>query len=129
MELSLYFRDGRMWGDGRDQVGRFLIRGRYELESGKARWSKRYAGKHDVGYDGFNEGKGIWGRWEIPPGQDPDFERGGFHIWPKGMHDPTNPADREAADFERSLSDQPTIDWSTVEATEPSEALVPIGKT
>ena len=34
----------------------------------------------------LNEGKGIWGTWEI------DATRGGFHIWPEGMGDPTAPA-------------------------------------
>lgn len=35
-------------------------------------------------------GKGIWGTWEISSrslGYVSD--RGGFHIWPKGMADPT----------------------------------------
>ena len=45
---------------------------------------KRYLGRNDVIYQGYNEGKGIWGRWEIK-----DFMTGGFHIWPKGMGDPT----------------------------------------
>jgi hypothetical protein len=33
---------------------------------------------------GYNEGTGIWGVWEVPP-----TARGGFHIWPAGMADPT----------------------------------------
>src|SRR5690348_6283620 len=85
MELSLTFRAGTMTGEGRDRVGEFLIRGRYELDSGRCWWSKRYVGKHDVSYSGYNEGRGIWGTWEI---QVPPL-RGGFHIWPEAMGDPT----------------------------------------
>jgi hypothetical protein len=85
MELILTFRAGVMTGEGRDWVGKFLIRGRYDLGNGKCWWSKRYVGKHDVAYQGYNEGKGIWGLWEMK-----DYGwRGGFHIWPVGMGDPT----------------------------------------
>lgn len=84
MELHLTFRDGLLKGEGRDYVGEFLIVGRYQLDDGKCWWTKRYIGQHDVFYDGFNEGKGIWGNWNIDV-----FGRGGFHIWPKGMADPT----------------------------------------
>ena len=77
MELHLKFRKGGMTGEGRDMIGSFLIRGKYQLDDGKCPWTKRYVGKHDVFYQGYNEGKGIWGIWEIPP-----TWRGGFHIWP-----------------------------------------------
>jgi hypothetical protein len=93
MELILNFRQGVMTGEGRDMIGPFLIRGRYNLKDGKCHWSKRYLGKHDVAYQGYNEGKGIWGLWEIPPDS-----RGGFHIWPTGMGDPTSPHLAEAID-------------------------------
>jgi hypothetical protein len=85
MELTLTFRAGVVTGEGRDRVGTFLVRGRYNLEDGKCWWTKRYLSKHDVHYNGYNEGKGIWGLWELisPPW------RGGFHIWPVGMGDPT----------------------------------------
>src|SRR4051794_24085778 len=61
MELLLTFANGDMTGEGRDRVGPFVVRGRYQLEDGKCHWHKRYVGKHDVYYEGFNEGKGIWG--------------------------------------------------------------------
>src|SRR5208283_158196 len=67
MELHLTFRQGVMTGEGRDRIGAFLIRGRYQVEDGQSWWTKRYIGKHDVSYRGYNEGKGIWGLWEIPP--------------------------------------------------------------
>jgi hypothetical protein len=88
MELRLTFHGGVMEGEGRDRVGAFLIRGRYDVEDGRCHWTKRYLGKHDVFYKGFNEGKGIWGVWEIPQGAAPAFS-GGFHIWPEGHPDPT----------------------------------------
>ena len=67
MELKLSFRQGVMTGEGRDLIGPFLIRGRYQVDDGQCWWTKRYIGKHDVSYRGYNEGKGIWGLWEIPP--------------------------------------------------------------
>jgi len=88
MELHLTFRKGEMTGEGRDRVGAFVIRGMYTLPDGKCHWTKRYLGKHDVFYQGFNEGKGIWGVWEIPHDSFGSL-RGGFHIWPEGMLDPT----------------------------------------
>ncbi len=93
MELHLTFRQGVMTGEGRDRIGDFLIRGKYNLDDGKCHWTKRYIGKHDVAYQGYNEGKGIWGLWDIPPSW-----RGGFHIWPTAMGDPTSPHLAEALD-------------------------------
>src|SRR5580704_9018971 len=86
MELHLTFRNGSLTGEGRDWVGKFILSGRYDTRDGRCHWTKRYLGKHDVYYKGFNEGKGIWGTWDIPPEW-----RGGFHIWPEGMADPTRP--------------------------------------
>jgi hypothetical protein len=98
MELRLTFREGVMEGEGRDRVGHFLIRGRYGVADGRCHWTKRYLGKHDVFYKGFNEGKGIWGVWEIPS-EPPYNQRGGFHIWPEGMADPTGSHLTEAAEL------------------------------
>jgi hypothetical protein len=93
MELDLTFRQGVMTGEGRDLIGTFLIRGRYQLQDGQCWWTKKYIGKHDVSYRGYNEGKGIWGLWEIPP-----HWRGGFYIWPKSMGDPTRQTLTESID-------------------------------
>ncbi len=103
MELRLAFRAGEMTGDGRDRVGRFVIRGRYTLADGRCYWTKRYLGKHDVFYSGFNEGKGIWGLWEIPSDSLP--QKGGFHIWPEGMPDPTRLRLEEQADLPAPIRD------------------------
>ena len=69
-------------GEGRDWVGRFVCTGRYDLTDGRCHWTKRYLGRHDVFYKGYNEGKGIWGAWEIPQGADGLRWTGGFYIWP-----------------------------------------------
>ena len=81
MELHLSFLEGKIRGEGRDWVGSFVVTGRYETETGKCWLSKKYLGKHDVAYMGYNEGRGIWGTWEMI---DPPW-KGGFHIWPEGM--------------------------------------------
>ena len=78
MDLSLAFNNGRMTGDGGDDVGRFTIKGRYDSSSRECFWMKTYPGSHVVFYWGYREGKGIWGRWEIAMDC-----HGGFHIWPR----------------------------------------------
>jgi hypothetical protein len=114
MEMRLTFRKGELAGEGRDRVGNFVIRGRYNTADGRCRWHKRYLGKHDVFYQGFNEGKGIWGTWDMPEFAD----RGGFHIWPEGMADPTTQHLTEAVDL-------PVHVEEIVEVENPE--LVPVG--
>jgi hypothetical protein len=100
MELRLTFHAGQLKGEGRDWVGRFTLRGRYDLADGKCHWNKRYQGRHDIFYQGYNEGKGIWGVWEFPDNQFAGLaSRGGFHIWPEGMADPTGSHLTEEADL------------------------------
>jgi hypothetical protein len=112
MELLLKFQHGEMTGEGRDWVGPFIIRGKYGVQDGKCHWTKRYVEKHDVFYQGFNEGKGIWGVWEIA-----DLGlRGGFHIWPEGMPDPTGSHLTEEAEL-------PVLVTEDAEVGEP----VPVG--
>lgn len=87
MSMRLTFRAGTLRGEGTDNIGPFTMDGGYDLGDGRCWWIKRYTGGHDVSYSGYNEGKGIWGVWDIPPSS-----RGGFHIWPAGMADPTQGA-------------------------------------
>lgn len=108
MELLLTFCQGVMTGEGRDFIGDFLIRGQYNPADGKCHWTKRYIGKHDVAYQGYNEGKGIWGLWEIPPSW-----RGGFHIWPTAMGDPTSHHLAEALDSPAETSPAPELGVET----------------
>ncbi len=112
MELHLSFRQGAMEGEGRDMIGTFLIRGKYKVEDGRCTWTKRYIRKHDVAYQGYNEGKGIWGVWEIPPSW-----RGGFHIWPTAMGDPTSPKLAESIDVPTEAVTDP--EFEKVDLAEP----------
>jgi len=82
MQLHLAFANGAIYGDGNDDIGRFLIKGGYDSQTSECYWTKSYVGAHDVFYRGFGEGKGIWGTWEIGI-----FNHGGFHIWPKQADD------------------------------------------
>ena len=78
MDLQLSFANGVVTGTGNDDIGPFVINGRYDAKSCECYWTKTYPGSHDVFYRGFREGKGIWGTWEIR-----NESRGGFHIWPR----------------------------------------------
>jgi len=79
MDLSLTFADGKITGDGIDDIGRFSIKGRYDEKTREVWWAKTYPGSHDVQYHGSLDANGIWGDWAI------HIERGNFHIWPVGM--------------------------------------------
>ena len=78
MDLHLTFANGLLTGEGNDDIGRFLVKGRYDAATLECYWTKTYIGAHDVYYRGFREGKGIWGTWEISI-----LGHGGFHIWPR----------------------------------------------
>jgi len=94
MDLHLDFAGGKMTGEGNDDIGPFIIKGRYDPASRECYWTKTYVGKHDVYYEGYREGKGIWGRWEINA-----FNHGGFHIWPKAAGE----ADGETSSAKENL--------------------------
>jgi hypothetical protein len=81
MDLVLMFANHSVSGDGHDDIGQFIVSGRFDEPSGECYWTKTYIGGHDVYYRGFREGKGIWGLWELPN------ESGGFHIWPLGQEE------------------------------------------
>ena len=121
MELVLRFSEGIIHGEGRDPVGEFLIRGRYETADGRCHWHKRYIGQHDVFYRGFNEGKGIWGVWEIR--SDWFSDRDGFQIWPEGMADPTQQRDSASEELPVSF-EVPEDSLSGTPLTEAAEEPV-----
>src|SRR5947209_17875776 len=106
MELLLTFRQEALTGEGRDWVGKFIVRGRYTLADGRCYWTKRYLARHDVFYQGFNEGKGIWGTWEIPAGALSSEQRGGFHIWPEGQECGGAPELTEEADLPMVVTEE-----------------------
>ncbi|HMJ64441.1 MAG TPA: hypothetical protein VK615_03740 [Candidatus Binatia bacterium] len=77
MDMHLTFARGSIAGEGKDDVGVFFIKGKYDTATKECHWTKTYPGSHDVYYRGFREGKGIWGKWEL------NWGSGGFHIWPR----------------------------------------------
>jgi hypothetical protein len=82
--LRLSFRGGELSGRGHDWVGPFAVDGTYEVDTGRCTWTKRYLGRHRVYYRGTNDGRGIWGVWELPQLAGLFTDRGGFHLWPEG---------------------------------------------
>src|SRR5579862_4722139 len=98
MELMLTFMKGALTGVGRDKVGEFSVRGRYQTADGRCHWHKSYLARHDVFYEGYAEDKGIWGKWQLHPKEIYGLVTGGFHIWPEGMGDPTRLSLHEEAD-------------------------------
>lgn len=101
MELALTFLRGKVTGDGRDVVGKFTMQGRYDLSSGKVVIHKYYE-RHHVLYEGWAElDKGIWGVWTVA-----DVGKDGFHLWPKGMRDPSEPVRRAEADVGRKQKEK-----------------------
>ncbi|MGE3804008.1 MAG: hypothetical protein AB7K24_04970 [Gemmataceae bacterium] len=115
MEMQLTFKEGSFTGEGRDAIGPFRMRGRYSSVDGTCYWTKRYLGRHDVFYKGYNEGKGIWGVWQIGTSM-----RGGFHIWPEGMPDPTQPTLHAAA--------EPPIEFDNLFDESPEEVPIRINR-
>jgi hypothetical protein len=80
MEMTLTLINGRLDGAGRDPVGTFTFDGSYDLADGRCRWLKQYVGAHSINYQGFAEGNGIWGTWDLRwLGYS---ATGGFRIWP-----------------------------------------------
>jgi hypothetical protein len=82
--LGLSFHDGDLSGSGRDWVGSYTVAGTYDVATGRCAWTKRYLGRHAVSYRGVNDGRGIWGVWELPQLGGLFTDRGGFHLWPEG---------------------------------------------
>ena len=66
MQLELTFREGLLRGTGGDWVGQFVLRGRYELDSGKCWFSKQYVGAHTVSYEGLQRGQRHLGSLDDP---------------------------------------------------------------
>lgn len=83
--LNLTCSEGRLTGEGKDWVGRYTIDGSYDLATGQCEWTKQYLRRHAVTYKGTNNGRGIWGVWELTQLWGLLTDRGGFHIWPDGF--------------------------------------------
>jgi hypothetical protein len=83
-DVDLEFAGGVLTGRGRDRVGPYTVEGTYDPLTGRCEWVKRYLGKHKVAYRGVNDGRGVWGVWEIRLLGGLYTDRGGFHLWPAG---------------------------------------------
>jgi hypothetical protein len=82
MKLTLEFsRDGRISGDGIDDIAPFTIDGFFEFGINKASWTKSYIGMHSVEYHGLYDGRTICGNWTLGIGS------GAFWIWPSALQD------------------------------------------
>jgi hypothetical protein len=85
-DVSLDCANGVLTGRGRDRVGQYTVDGTYDPLTGRCEWTKQYIGKHRVAYRGLNDGRGIWGVWEIRLLWGLYQDRGGFHLWPAGTN-------------------------------------------
>jgi hypothetical protein len=112
MALALTFLGGKVSGDGEDVVGKFSMRGRYDLSNGKVVIHKYYP-QHHVLYEGWAElDKGIWGVWTVP-----GLGKDGFHLWPKGMRDPSQPTRRAEVEGGRDVKEKVRIVETAVGGT------------
>ena len=91
MDLVMEFGNGIVTGEGNDDLGTFVILGRFDAATRECHWTKTYVGGHDVFYGGFRDGRGIWGTWEIR-----DATSGGFKVWPLASAAGDDDAEAEA---------------------------------
>jgi len=78
MRMSLEFTpDGKIRGEGVDDIARFVIDGRLNGATSEANWTKTYVGMHSVEYSGIYSQRTICGNWTLI-----QFT-GGFWIWPE----------------------------------------------
>jgi len=77
MRLSLVFTpDGKIRGEGVDDVAPFVIDGFFNGATSEASWTKAYVGRHSVKYSGIYSQRAICGDWTL------GRLTGGFWIWP-----------------------------------------------
>jgi hypothetical protein len=78
MRLGLAFTpDGKILGDGVDDIAPFVIDGSFNGATGEANWTKAYVGLHTVYYSGIYSRRSICGNWTL------GLLTGGFWIWPE----------------------------------------------
>jgi hypothetical protein len=82
MKLSLTFTpDGKILGDGIDDIALFTIDGVFDAPTNEAAWTKSYLGMHSVEYRGLYNQRSISGNWTI------SIATGGFMIWPDALEE------------------------------------------
>jgi len=74
-QQSMEFADGRLRGDGEDDIAPFRIEGTFHRDGDTLRigWIKTYNGGHSVLYLGVGDGEWIRGQWELPGGYGDAF--------------------------------------------------------
>ena len=80
MVLTFAF-DGRISGEGIDDVAPFTVSGAFYGPTNQASWTKSYIGMHSVEYRGVYDRLSICGDWNLPP------STGGFWIWPSTLEE------------------------------------------
>jgi len=114
MDLNLRFRHGKIDGSGADGLDTFVITGIYDEQKLECSWQKAYPTRPPVAYQGYREGKGIWGRWKLPTAQ------GGFHIWPLSEGSPPDLRRLEEEESLERVTREPLILVPVGPATENS---------
>jgi hypothetical protein len=80
MTLNLTFSaDGKLWGDGIDDVALFTIDGSFDGVTREVTWTKSYLDMHSVEYRGLYHQRKISGTWTLTG------VYGGFCIWPNSL--------------------------------------------
>lgn len=121
MDAHLIFARGGIAGEGGDNLGPFMIRGRYDATTKECHWTKTYIGRHSVLYQGFRDAHGIWGTWTIAP-----WTKGGFHIWPRA--EGNGEAIRQAVEADppvEAASPEPAQEERRTEVAAPHKGLRP----
>ena len=113
MEIRLTFRKGELRGEGRDWGGESLFRGRSEVETGKCLVEQTvYAASTPFITRDTTKGKVFGGcgqEWLPQP-----HHRGGYHIWPVAMGDPTEQRLAEALEEPNTILDTSTLEVAGV---------------
>ena len=76
--------DGKIRGDGIDDIAPFLIDGQFNGATSEANWTKAYIGMHSVEYVGIYCQRAICGNWTLMG------VTGGFWIWPDVLAESEN---------------------------------------
>src|SRR5262245_40617841 len=82
MRLGLTFTaDGKVSGEGIDDIAPFTITGFFDSDTNQARWTKAYIRQHAVEYRGIYNQRSICGDWTLLS------RTGGFWIWPSELEE------------------------------------------
>jgi hypothetical protein len=103
MDLNLRFHNGKIDGEGADGLDTFIIVGTYDGQKLECAWQKIYPTRSSVSYQGYREGKGIWGRWKL------STIEGGFHIWPLSEGAPPDLSRLEEEQLLENVKSEPYI--------------------